>query len=175
VRTLQRELVRLRYIPSGAERGTFDERTWHAVVAFEGWRGLPRDGVVTARDWRAVGGATVPSPWGGMKDGLQIDTARQVLFLVERGRVVRAVHVSTGAYGRTPLGRFAVYRKELMSWSIPFQTWMPYASYFYGGFALHSYPSVPAYPASHGCVRVPSVEAPGVYSFASYGSPVWIR
>jgi lipoprotein-anchoring transpeptidase ErfK/SrfK len=88
---------------------------------------------------------------------------------------VRAIHVSTGAGGATPLGRFSVYRKELMSWSVPFQTWMPYASYFYGGYAMHAYPSVPAYPASHGCVRLPAVEAPGVYAFASFGSPVWIR
>ncbi len=52
---------------------------------------------------------------------------------------------------------------------------MPYASYFVGGFAMHAYPSVPTYPASHGCVRVPPVEAPGVYSFARYGTPVWVR
>jgi hypothetical protein len=175
VRTLQAELVRLRYYPSEAPRGTFDERTWHAVVAFQGWQGLPRNGVVTPRVWRELRRAKPPRPWGGLRAGLQIDTARQVLLLVGAGKVVRAIHVSTGAYGRTPLGRFSVYRKELLSWSVPFQVWMPYASYFYGGFAMHAYPSVPAYPASHGCVRVPPVEAPGVYAFATYGSPVWIR
>jgi peptidoglycan hydrolase-like protein with peptidoglycan-binding domain len=175
VRTLQRSLARLRYLPPGSAQGTFDDRTWHAVIAFQGWHGLTRDGVVTPQVWRALGKARPPRPWGGMRNGLEIDIARQVLFLVADGRVVRAIHVSTGAGGATPLGRFAVYRKELMSWSVPFQVWMPYASYFYGGFAMHSYPSVPAYPASHGCVRVPPVEAPGVYSFASYGSPVWIR
>jgi lipoprotein-anchoring transpeptidase ErfK/SrfK len=110
-----------------------------------------------------------------MRNGLEIDTARQVLLLVSEGRVARAIHVSTGAGGRTPLGHFSVYRKEVLSWSVPFKTWMPYASYFHGGFALHSYSSVPAYPASHGCVRVPAVEAPGVYGFAKYGLPVWIR
>jgi hypothetical protein len=26
--------------------------------------------------------------------------------------------------------------------------------YFYGGYAIHGSPSVPGYPASHGCVRV---------------------
>ena len=91
------------------------------------------------------------------------------------GWAPRAIHVSTGAYGRTPRGRFAVYRKETLSWSVPFSVWMPYASYFHGGFALHAYPSVPTYPASHGCVRVPPVEAPGVYRFAGYGTPVWVR
>jgi lipoprotein-anchoring transpeptidase ErfK/SrfK len=28
--------------------------------------------------------------------------------------------------------------------------------YFLRGFAIHGYPSVPAYPASHGCVRIPT-------------------
>jgi lipoprotein-anchoring transpeptidase ErfK/SrfK len=27
-------------------------------------------------------------------------------------------------------------------------------NYFYGGYALHGSSSVPAYPASHGCVRI---------------------
>jgi L,D-transpeptidase-like protein/putative peptidoglycan binding protein len=175
VRKLQTELIGLRYLPTGAAGGTFDDRTWHAVVAFQGWQGLSRDGVVGPQVWRALGRAHPPRPWGGMRNGLEVDTARQVLFLVSGGRVVRAIHVSTGAGGRTPLGHFSVYRKELLSWSVPFKTWMPYASYFYGGFAMHSYSSVPAYPASHGCVRLPSVEAPGVYTFATYGSPVWIR
>jgi lipoprotein-anchoring transpeptidase ErfK/SrfK len=106
---------------------------------------------------------------------VQIDTRRQVMLLVEGGRVVRAIHVSTGAGGRTPLGHFSVYRKERLSWSVPFSVWMPWASYFRGGFAMHAYPSVPSYPASHGCVRVPPVEAPGVYAFAGYGTPVWVR
>ena len=30
----------------------------------------------------------------------------------------------------------------------------------------------PTYPASHGCVRVPAPEAPGVYRFASIGTVV---
>src|SRR5579872_1287104 len=45
VRALQQALVRLTYLPPGAVDGTFDVRTWHAVVAFQGWQGLPRDGV----------------------------------------------------------------------------------------------------------------------------------
>jgi lipoprotein-anchoring transpeptidase ErfK/SrfK len=110
-----------------------------------------------------------------VRRGVLIDTSRKVLLLVEGGRTVRAIHVSTGAYGRTPRGRFAVYRKETLSWSVPFGVWMPYASYFRGGFAMHAYHSVPSYPASHGCVRIPPVEAPGIYRFAGYGTPVWIR
>jgi hypothetical protein len=175
VRRLHAELVRLRFLPAGGRAASFGERTWHAVVAFQGWQRLARTGVVDRRTWRALERANAPSPWARVRRGLLIDTSRQVLLLVEGGRTVRAIHVSTGAYGRTPRGRFSVYRKETLSWSVPFSVWMPYASYFHGGFALHACPSVPSYPASHGCVRVPPIEAPGVYRFAGYGTPVWVR
>jgi lipoprotein-anchoring transpeptidase ErfK/SrfK len=60
-----------------------------------------------------------------------------------------------------------------MSWSNLFHVWMPLAQYFYPGFAIHEYPEVPDYPASHGCVRVPEVEAPTVWSFGRVGMRVW--
>jgi hypothetical protein len=172
---LQRELVSLRYLPPGSVNGLFGERTWHAVVAFQGWERMPRDGVVGARTWNRLQHAQAPRPWGGLSRGVQIDRPRQVLLLVSGGRVTRAIHVSTGAGGRTPGGTFSVYRKEILSWSIPFRAWMPYANYFYGGFAMHGYPDVPSYPASHGCVRVPMIEATVVYGFAGVGTRVWIR
>jgi len=60
-----------------------------------------------------------------------------------------------------------------MSWSVLFEVWMPLAQYFYPGFAIHEFPEVPDYPASHGCVRVPEVEAPIVWSFGRVGMRVW--
>ena len=47
---------------------------------------------------------------------------------------------------------------------------MPFASFFSGGDAIHGFPDVPAYPASHGCVRVSMPEAPWVYTFLYYGA-----
>lgn len=176
VRRLQDQLIRLRYLPWGSARGVFDDRTWHAVVAFQGWRFLGRTGVVDRRTWSALSAAVPPQPWGGLEHGLEVDIARQVLLLVQNGRTVRAVHVSTAAPGHfTPRGHFRVYRKETLSWSIPFHAWMPYANYFTGGFAIHGFASVPSYPASHGCIRVPMVDATTVYRFAAYGLPVLIR
>jgi peptidoglycan hydrolase-like protein with peptidoglycan-binding domain len=176
VRLLQADLARLRYLPSGYSTGSFDDRTWHAVVAFEGWNGLTRDGIAGPLVWGALSKASEPRPWDGLEDGLEVDLLRQVLLLVQGGSVVRAIHVSTAAPGHyTPRGRFRVYRKETLSWSIPFKVWMPFANYFDGGFAIHGLASVPAYPASHGCIRVPLVEAPGLYAFAGLGLPVWVR
>jgi hypothetical protein len=41
-----------------------------------------------------------------------------------------------------------------------------------GGIALHQYLSVPAYAASHGCVRQLPVVARKTYEFAEVGMPV---
>ena len=60
-----------------------------------------------------------------------------------------------------------------MSWSGPFQVWMPLAQYFYDRYAMHEFPDVPPYPASHGCVRVPSEEAQTVWQFGRSGMRPW--
>ena len=62
-----------------------------------------------------------------------------------------------------------------MSWSNQFHVWLPWASYVVGGDAIHSYPDVPGYPASHGCIRVPAPEARWVYHKAQIGTRVWIK
>lgn len=107
---------------------------------------------------------------------MEVRIGRGVLMLVRNGRAVRTIHISAGSPGNdTPTGRYEVFRKELMSWSVPFSTWLPYASYFNNGIAFHEYPDVPPYPASHGCVRVPAPEAPLVYKFARLGTVVVVR
>jgi L,D-transpeptidase-like protein len=57
-------------------------------------------------------------------------------------------------------------------WSVPFREWLPYALPFVGGIAFHEFGDVPAYPASHGCVRQSSSIAPWTYRFAYVGMPV---
>ena len=61
------------------------------------------------------------------------------------------------------------------NYSVPFSTYLPYASYFNNGIAFHEYPDVPPYPASHGCVRVPTPEARRVYNFARMNTVVVVR
>jgi peptidoglycan hydrolase-like protein with peptidoglycan-binding domain len=176
VRALQQRLTALGYLPPGTADGVFGMRTWHAVVAFQGWQRLQRDGVVGARTRVVLASATRPQPWVKLRRGLELDLQRQVLLVVAGGRTTRVVHISSGAPGyTTPRGRFHVYRRERMSWSKPYRVWMPYALYFTGGVAVHGFGSVPAYPASHSCVRMPLTEAPFVYAAAPLGTPVVIR
>ena len=46
--------------------------------------------------------------------------------------------------------------------------------YFTGGYAVHGNPSVPPYPASHGCVRVPMWIASLLYETNDYGETVYV-
>lgn len=173
---VQRRLAALGYMPSGSADGAMGYSTEQALMAFQGWEGLTRDGSVGPSTRHRLLTARRPTPQhSGKGRQIEILIGRQVMLLEEGGRVVRVVHVSTGSAGNTPRGTFSAFRKERMSWSIPFSTWMPYASYFSGGFAFHEYPDVPGYPASHGCVRVPAPYAPFVYEFARYGTPVYVR
>jgi lipoprotein-anchoring transpeptidase ErfK/SrfK len=115
---------------------------------------------------------------GGYGPSKRVEIYREkgVALLVTHGKTKRAIHVSTGAPGTsTPAGTYEVFRKELRSWSVPFQVWLPYASYFNNGIAFHEYADVPPFPASHGCVRVPAPEAKGVYRFADIGTTVVVR
>jgi hypothetical protein len=172
VRDLQRALTRLSYLPGTGIDGIFGMQTWHAVVALQGWSYLLRDGIVGPRTRSALMHARRPTPWS-TSTGMEIHLAQQVVLLVRNARVQRAIHISSGAGGRTPLGHFRIYRRDPMSWSVPFHVWMPLAQYFHGGIALHQFSSVPAYPASHGCVRVPQSESRAVWQFGSIGMRVW--
>ncbi len=174
-RGVQLRLWTLGFLDRSAVTGTLDYATSQALLAFQGWEGLARTGTVTGRTQVELFGASRPVP-SAHRAGRRIEIHRDrgVLLTLEGNELIRAVHTSTGAYGATPSGTFRVYRKERLSWSRPFQVWMPYAAYFFGGIATHEYAYVPAYPASHGCVRLPAGDAERVYRFVDVGTPVGV-
>ena len=149
--------------------GENDRAIVEAVLAFQKVHGLPRTGTVEPWLWRRLSRAGIPNARRG-GDYIEVDKSRQVLFVVRRGEVSRVVHVSTGATGNTPLGTWRVYRK------VPGWDWVLwYPMYFLRGFAIHGYPSVPAYPASHGCVRVPMWIAPSLFDSHGFGTTVSVH
>jgi lipoprotein-anchoring transpeptidase ErfK/SrfK len=177
-RTVQTRLAALSYLPQNAVTGSYDYRTQQAVLAFQSWERLSRDGVVGPMTLARLMTAATPVPLSTARGRhIEIYRAKGVVLLLEGARVMRAIHTSTGVGGDdpdlgTPPGRFAIYRKEVQSWSVPYKSWLPYASYWNAGWALHGYASVPAEPASHGCARLPLPEAKIVYAFARIGTPV---
>jgi len=173
---LQERLVKRMYLPYGYHPGCYDYRTTQAVMAFEGWVGFTRDGIAGPLVQKRLPISITPIPWGRATRHVEIHKAKQILILVgANGKVIRVLHVSTAMPGHiTPSGHFHVYSKSPMSWSYEFHVWLPWASYVVGGDAMHSYPSVPGYPASHGCIRVPAPEAKWLYYATPIGTPVWI-
>lgn len=159
VRALERRLWQLRYALRGVD-SYYGYDTYEAMLAFQKVHWMPRTGRVGGSSWRALAASRVPRARVPRGDHIEVVKATQVLYEVRSGKVVRVAHVSTGATGNTPVGRWSVYRRHTGTNRLH----MSYPMYFLRGFAIHGYPSVPPYPASHGCVRVPVWFAPGLYS-----------
>lgn len=148
--------------------GVFGDDDTEALYAFQKITGLPRTGIATAAVWRRLLTATIPrARYGG--NHVEVDKTRQVIFIVRDGKVALIVATSTGATGNTPVGEWHVYRKVA-----GFDWVLYYPSYFLRGFAVHGYPDVPPYPASHGCARIPMWVAQTVYADIPEGSAVYV-
>ena len=155
MRILERRLAQLHYLLRGVD-SFYSYDTADAVLAFQKVNGLARTGRVTPLVWRRLQTAHAPRPRYRYGHHIEVDKSKQVLFEVDHGRVVRVVHVSTGATGNTPVGLWHIYSK--VPGTLP--TGMFDSNFFLRGFAIHGYPSVPTYPASHGCVRTPILGGP---------------
>jgi peptidoglycan hydrolase-like protein with peptidoglycan-binding domain len=166
VLALEHRLAELHYAVQ--QDGSFGDDDTEALYAFQKIEGLPRTGVATPDLWRRLLAAHTPAArYGGTH--VEVDKTRQVLFLVRDGKVALVVATSTGATGNTPVGEFHVYRKVA-----GFDWVLYYPSYFLRGFAVHGYPDVPPYPASHGCARIPMWVAQTVYAQIGMGSTVYV-
>ena len=167
VRILERRLFELRYALRRVD-SYFGHDTYEAVLAFQKVNRVSRTGRVSDGTWRMLNRARIPRARVPRGDHIEVDKTRQVLFEVRNGVVVRVAHVSTGATGNTPVGTWRVYLKT--PGRLP--SGMYYSLFFLRGFAIHGYPSVPPWPASHGCVRTPMWFAPGLFSRWSRGSVI---
>lgn len=160
---LQQRLTELGYWIDKAD-GRFGGTTQQAVYALQKAAGIGRDGTVGPATWKALDQGVRPEPRSRAGDLVEIDLKRQLLLLVEDGRVAQIFNTSTGSneyyeqegetfLADTPRGRFTVSR-QIDGWrDAPLGLlWRP--KYFNGGIAVHGAPSVPPYPASHGCARV---------------------
>lgn len=106
-----------------------------------------------------------------------IDKAHQQIRVYEGGELVLTSRVSTGKYARsTPDGTFRVgdskdaYHASAKYNDAP----MPWAVHVTGNVFIHG-GEVPDYPASHGCVRLPSDAAEWFYNWVEPGTVVRIQ
>jgi lipoprotein-anchoring transpeptidase ErfK/SrfK len=174
VTILQRRLAALRY-DVGPIDGAFGSSTHHGVVAFQKVNNLARDGVVGPKTWTALDNPATPRPrYSHTGNAVEVNLTKQVLYLTRQGTVVRILDTSTGkASTPTPRGTFSVDRR-IDGWRHSSLGWLWRPNYFYRGYAIHGYSSVPTYPASHGCVRVTIPAMNRLWPLLSIGTPVHI-
>lgn len=163
VLALQRRLSGLGYW-LGTPDGVFGHLTEQAVLALQGAAGLSRDGVVGARTLAALEDGAVPRVRSAGR-AVEVDLDAGTLTFVRDGRPATVLHTSTGTFEEyTVDGRTRLADTPRGAWQVTwaYDGWrtsdlgrLYRPRYFHrDGIAVHGYPSVPAYPASHGCVRV---------------------
>ncbi len=185
VRLLQARLGALRYDPGDLD-GRYLAGTGHALMAFQKVAGLPRTGTATPETVAALNLARDPMPLlpTGGATRIEVDLPRQVLFFYSGGVLARILPVSTGngkrycAQGRcgvavTPSGSYRVGRK-VAGKRVSHLGVLYNPIYFKGGYAIHGSPSVPAHPASHGCVRIPMHASRWLLKTVPPGTPVYL-
>ena len=169
VRLLQRQLAALGYVVG--RPGVYDDRTARAVLAFRKVIGIARTTVagpgVFRRLAKGLGRFPVHFPRHGKH--VEADLSLQVLALIRGRRVERIYPMSSGKPSTpTVIGHFRVYRKEPGFNSHG----MFMSNYFIRGYAIHGYASVPAFAASHGCLRVPIPDAVSIDRWLKLGDRV---
>jgi hypothetical protein len=189
VMTLQSAL-RDRGFYRGAITGEYDTATETAVITLHKYLGTERTSTFNSLDWIRI--AFLPDPeipyrWDE-PDRVEIDTTRQLLYVIRDHRIEGILPTSTGSgasyfsvrQGRnvrsaTPHGDFELYWRQY-GWNCDSTTgWCVYSYWgftpFYG---IHGYRNVPAYPASHGCARVNIWDSDWLDGFLYIGMPVHI-
>src|SRR4051812_20585635 len=169
VRTLQAQLAARGYVVGTP--GLYDARTARAVLAFRKVTGMRRTEIASSDVFRrlARGGGRFPVRFPTHGKHVEADLSRQVLALIRGSQVERIYPVSSGKPSTPTIkGHFRVYLKSPGTNA----KGMYMSSYFIRGYAIHGYPSVPVFPASHGCLRVPNEEAVSIYNWLSRGDIV---
>ncbi|HTT00081.1 MAG TPA: L,D-transpeptidase family protein [Streptosporangiaceae bacterium] len=191
VRALQKRLAALKYYPGPAD-GQFGLDTLEAVWAFKEVQGYPvnsaNEDVVSRATERALVHPRSPKvlvPHGGSMR-IEVNMRNETLVLYNRNRVELISHVSTGAGclpGQgcgwdTPTGNFRTiwfYRGWIQ---VPLGEMYNPVFFIGSTFAIHGElnTSVPWYPDSHGCVRIPYDIANFFHTLVKIpGTPVYIR
>ncbi|MBC7375454.1 MAG: murein L,D-transpeptidase [Frankiales bacterium] len=185
VAAAQRVLAAGRYY-AGPIDGRSGPSLRSAVMAFQKVNGIGIDGAIGPGTLKALAAPKTPTLKGSSPaDRVEVDLSKQVLYVVKAGKIVRIMPVSSGngatysqkdgtkATSLTPVGYYRILRRivgerkaDLGSLYDP--------QYFYRGWAIHGSNSVPAGPASHGCVRVTRPDAKYLLDALSNGMAVYL-
>jgi L,D-transpeptidase-like protein len=151
----------------------FGGKTARGVLAYRKVNGMSRSfragkGLVK-RAFANRGAYRVRHPGAGQH--LEAPLSKQVLVFANGDKPVAVYPVSSGKSSTpTVTGHFHFIRQEPGYNSHG----MYYSFYFYGGYAVHGYESVPDYPASHGCIRTFIADQPEIYNRIEFGESIFV-
>jgi L,D-transpeptidase catalytic domain len=151
----------------------FGGKTGRGVLAYRKVNEMTRStragkGLVK-RVFAGRGGYHVIHPDAG--EHLEAPLSKQVLVFTKGDKPFAIYPVSSGKPSTpTVTGHFTFIRTEPGYNSHG----MYYSFYFYGGYAVHGYESVPDYPASHGCIRTFISDQPEIYERIHYGESIFV-
>lgn len=185
IRQAEQRLADLGYW-TGPIDGIWDGASRHALIAFQKIQHAKATGTLTRAESNALSMAAPPRPRDATGPHIEVDIARQVLFLVDAdGKVGNILPISSGSGKRfhengypethaiTPCGRLEVFAKA-SGWKTSPLGEMHNPLYIVGGIAIHGSLDVPAYPASHGCIRIPMFASERLPRMVPKGTPVWV-
>ncbi|MEA3018508.1 MAG: hypothetical protein QOI47_32 [Actinomycetota bacterium] len=187
VAAVQRRLGELHFDP-GPVDGAFGAATAYAVEGFQNLSGMKADGKVGPEVLAALANppAWAPLVPDGEPNRVEVDLSRQLLFLYAGGEIKLISHVSTGSgaeyCSEGTCGRKAITRVGAFRFMWRFSGWHEsplgklYNPVFFtnDGIAVHGATSVPTYPASHGCVRIPMHIAEYFPTLVKAGDAVYV-
>ena len=186
VTSLQQHLLALGYWIDAAS-GSYGLTTQQAVYAFQKVEGLPRSGVVDIQTSQRLATARRPKPASTTGYVAEVDKGHQVIKIANNGATLWVINTSTGSgipytldgtlfTAQTPDGHFTVSGQiNGLDISPLGQLWRP--KFFTGtGIAFHGSPSIPPYPASHGCVRMTNAAIDWIWAnnIIPLGTAVWV-
>lgn len=184
VKELQTRLAALGFRPGQAD-GRYGPATASAVMAFEKHEGLERDGIAGPKTLARLAAPKGKGPRSTKGPRIEVDLDRQIAFIVARDGTISIINISSGSgqtyhvpgggtdVAYTPTGNFSVIRRIDGPYRAPLGT-LYRPLYFYEGWAVHGSPEVPAYPASHGCVRTANWDQDYIFPTIPDGAPVII-
>lgn len=167
--------------------GSYNSRTQQAVMAFRKEIGVTRSFSWSSSLWDELNNYV--KPWTPFRlsepDRVEVNLTRQVLYVFRNDELKAILPISsgngalfTGSSGSlvraiTPTGDFS-FTRHIRGLRVSYlgELWNPW--YFRGGFAIHGSGSVPAYPASHGCIRLTMWDSDWVESQFFVGMPVHV-
>jgi lipoprotein-anchoring transpeptidase ErfK/SrfK len=184
IRQAEQKLAELGYW-TGPIDGVWDDVSRHALIAFQKVQHARATGKLTRAELNALSVATPPRP-RELGQHIEVDLARQVLFLVDaEGKVGNILPISSGSgktfhekgypetHAVTPCGHLEVFSRA-SGWKTSPLGQMYNPLYIVGGIAIHGSLDVPAYPASHGCIRVPMFASQRLPRMVPNRTPVYV-